>query len=63
VLEQLLAHVRDALEDSDDYIDAHRMLREVFERGNGAHLQRAAHSRTERLCDVVADAVRRTRES
>lgn len=63
VLMQVLAHVREALEDSGDYDDAHRMLRELLERGNGADLQHAAEARTGRLCDVVADAARRTRES
>jgi hypothetical protein len=62
-MEGLLAHVRDSLEDGDEYPAVHRMLQNLLERGNGAQLQRAAHPRTGRLSEVVADAVRRTRES
>jgi carboxylate-amine ligase len=63
VLTHLLDHVHAALEDSGDHVDVRRMVRELLSRGNGAHLQKAAHARSGRLCDVVADAVRRTRES
>jgi carboxylate-amine ligase len=63
VLKQLLAHVRDALEDSGDYLDVQRMLQELLKRGNGAQLQHATWARTGDLRDVVADAVGRTRDS
>jgi hypothetical protein len=60
---QLLAHVRDAHEDAGDHTEAQRMLRDLLERGNGAHLQHAAQARSGKLCDVVADAVRRTEKA
>jgi carboxylate-amine ligase len=63
VLTQLLGHVRESLEDSGDLGEVERMLRELLARGNGASLQQAARARSGNLCEVVADAVRRTRRS
>jgi carboxylate-amine ligase len=63
VIRQLLAHVRDVLEDGDEYPRVNQMVKDLFERGNGAQLQRSTHSHTGSLTDVVADVVRRTRVS
>jgi carboxylate-amine ligase len=62
VLNQLVAHVREALEAHGDYPAVQLLLGELLRRGNGAQLQRAALARTGRLAHVVADAVRRTCE-
>lgn len=61
VLKQLLAHVRESLEDSDEYPAVESMLDELLDRGNGANRQRAVYTGTGLLTEVVADAVRHTR--
>jgi carboxylate-amine ligase len=63
VIRQLLAHVRDVLEDGDEYPHVEQMVKDLFERGNGAQLQRSTHAGTGSLTDVVAEVVRRTRMS
>jgi carboxylate-amine ligase len=60
ILDRLLAHVRDALEDTGDYAEVTQLRQALTERGNGASQQRASYARTGRLEDVVADSVRRT---
>jgi carboxylate-amine ligase len=60
ILDRLLAHVRDALEDTGDYAEVTQLCQALTERGNGASQQRASYARTGRLEDVVADSVRRT---
>lgn len=60
VLDALFEHVRESLERSGDHTGARELADELLRRGNGARLQRAAHRRTGRLTDVVAQAVRRT---
>jgi glutamate---cysteine ligase / carboxylate-amine ligase len=60
VLDGLLEHVRDALEDVGDHADVSELYGAVLGRGNGAQVQRAAHARASSLADVVTDGVRRT---
>ncbi|GAA2595734.1 glutamate--cysteine ligase [Actinomadura fulvescens] len=56
----LLAHVRDALQDSGDLDHATIGLRRLLTTGTGAHRQRAAFRRRDRLTDVVDAAALRT---
>lgn len=60
VVGALLAHVRDALEDSGDYAAAAAGLKTVLERGTGARIQREALAVTGSLRDTVAECVART---
>jgi glutamate---cysteine ligase / carboxylate-amine ligase len=60
VLDSLLEHVRDDLEEVGDHADVSELYGALLGRGNGARLQRAAHDRASSLADVVADGVRRT---
>jgi carboxylate-amine ligase len=60
VLDGLLEHVRDALEDVGDHADVSELYGALLARGNGARVQRAAHARASSLADVVTDGVRRT---
>ncbi|WP_445190147.1 carboxylate-amine ligase [Pseudonocardia sp. Cha107L01] len=60
VLENLCAHVRDALEANGDYTEIVQLQRVLAQRGNGAQVQRAVYRRTGRLRDVVRESVRRT---
>jgi glutamate---cysteine ligase / carboxylate-amine ligase len=53
VIENLLAFVRPALEESGDWEDVSTLARGVLERGNGARRQRMAYERAGRLEDVV----------
>lgn len=61
VLRALLAHVRDALEDSGDLAAAEEGIDQVLKRGTGARIQRDALARTGSLRDAVAECVTRTR--
>jgi carboxylate-amine ligase len=60
VLENLCAHVRDALEANGDYTEIVQLQHVLAQRGNGAQVQRAVYRRTGRLRDVVRESVRRT---
>ncbi|MDT7623154.1 MAG: glutamate---cysteine ligase / carboxylate-amine ligase [Pseudonocardiales bacterium] len=60
VLENLRAHVRDALEANGDYTEIVQLQNALTRRGNGAQVQRAVYRRTGRLRDVVRESVRRT---
>lgn len=61
VVGALLAHVREALEDSGDYAEAEAAVERVRERGTGARAQRDVLARTGSLRAVVAECVTRTR--
>ncbi|MGQ4355530.1 glutamate--cysteine ligase [Streptomyces drozdowiczii] len=61
VVRALLAHVRDALEDSGDLTAAEEGIEQVLKRGTGARIQRDALERTGSLRDAVAECVTRTR--
>lgn len=61
VLDALLAHVRDALEDSGDYSAAESAMRTVVSRGPGARVQRRLLEETGSLRATVAECVARTR--
>ncbi|MEU1471099.1 glutamate--cysteine ligase [Streptomyces sp. NPDC005761] len=61
VMGALLAHVRDALEDSGDFAAAEDAVTRVLERGTGARTQRGVLERTGSLRAVVAECVSRTR--
>ncbi len=60
VLDDLLSHVRPALEDSGDVELVEQGFARVLTSGTGATRQRAAMERTGRLTDVVADIARIT---
>lgn len=60
--EQLLTHIRPALEELGEYRRVADGVAEVLTHGNGAVRQRRVLARRERLSDVVADCVRRTVE-
>ncbi|MEV7404210.1 glutamate--cysteine ligase [Streptomyces sp. NPDC091267] len=60
VIGALLAHVRAALEDTDDFGSAEKALKNVLQRGTGARTQREALTRAGSLGAVVADCVSRT---
>ncbi|MEE4425507.1 carboxylate--amine ligase, partial [Streptomyces sp. DSM 41528] len=60
VLRALLAHVRDALEDSGDLKAAQKALTALERRGSGARVQRELLERTGSLRDTVAECVRIT---
>ncbi|HTK64906.1 MAG TPA: glutamate--cysteine ligase [Pseudonocardia sp.] len=60
VMEQLLEHVRPALEDTGDQQDVREMASELLTRGTGAREQRSSHKRAGGLESVVTDAVRAT---
>ncbi|OSC59612.1 carboxylate--amine ligase, partial [Streptomyces sp. BF-3] len=62
VLEALLDHVRDALEESGDLKAVESALATVVRRGNGARIQRETLARTGSLRDTVAECVRITAE-
>ncbi|MFD5189369.1 glutamate--cysteine ligase [Streptomyces sp. NPDC058357] len=61
VMGALLAHIRDALEDTDDCASAEKALKNVLERGTGARTQRELFARTGSLGAVVTECVARTR--
>lgn len=61
VVEALLAHVRDALEESGDLAAAEDGIRRVLKRGTGARTQRDVLARTGSLHATVAECVSRTR--
>lgn len=63
VVGALLDHVTPALDRAGDLSAASALLDAVFERGNGAQVQRAVYSRTRDVTAVVSDAVARTRAS
>ncbi|MEE1927117.1 glutamate--cysteine ligase [Streptomyces sp. TRM 70351] len=60
VVRSLVDHVRTALTDAGDLELVKDGLAELLHRGNGAARQRARHTRTGSLRDVVTDAVSRT---
>jgi carboxylate-amine ligase len=53
VVEGLLAFTCPALEEHGDWEEVSELVRETFQRGNGARRQRRAHERARRLEDVV----------
>jgi carboxylate-amine ligase len=53
VVEGLLAFTCPALEEHGDWEEVSELVRETFQRGNGARRQRRAHERAGRLEDVV----------
>lgn len=57
VVEQLFAHVRDALADSGDEEHVRGLLDAVLARGNGATRQRQTYARSGDLAEVVRDVV------
>ncbi|MDQ0797844.1 glutamate--cysteine ligase [Streptomyces sp. B1I3] len=61
-LEELLAHVRGALEDVGDLQLAQEGMSRLLRTGNGARRQRELLQRTGDLKAVIADCVRRTQE-
>ncbi|MGW1315220.1 glutamate--cysteine ligase 2 [Streptomyces sp. NPDC002426] len=61
VLHALLAHVRDALEDSGDLASADKALRDVLTRGTGARTQRELLAGSDSLRTVVTECAARTR--
>ncbi|HBF85838.1 MULTISPECIES: glutamate--cysteine ligase [Streptomyces] len=61
VVQALLAHVRDALEDSGDLAAAEEGIKALLSRGTGAHVQRELLDRTGSLRKVVAECAARTR--
>ncbi|MEU5657022.1 glutamate--cysteine ligase [Streptomyces sp. NPDC047737] len=61
VLAALLAHVRDALEDSGDAAAAEKALGDVLKRGTGARVQRALLTDSGSLRTVVTECAARTR--
>ena len=62
VLDLLLAHVREALEDLGDYAATSQLRDAILRRGNGAARQRAEYARSGQLCTVVDDAIQHTLE-
>ncbi|MGW1813902.1 glutamate--cysteine ligase [Streptomyces sp. NPDC002125] len=62
VVDALLAHVRNALEDSGDFEAADAALRNLRHRGTGARAQREALARTGSLRDAVAEGVVRVHD-
>ncbi|MFJ8885618.1 glutamate--cysteine ligase [Streptomyces sp. NPDC102402] len=60
VVDALLAHARDALEDSGDFEATEAALCALLHRGTGARTQREALARTGSLRGVVSDCVART---
>jgi glutamate---cysteine ligase / carboxylate-amine ligase len=63
VVESLVRHVRDALDDADDLTVVGDLLERLLSRGGGATRQRRAFEREESLEAVVADLRARTEES
>lgn len=61
VVRALLAHVREALEDSGDLKSAEATLTSVLRKGNGARVQREILERTGSLRETVTECVRLTR--
>ncbi len=61
VVGALLAHVRDAMEDTGDLAAAEEAVGRLMERGTGARTQRDVFARTGSLRAVVAECVSRTR--
>lgn len=55
VVDELLRHIRTALEKTGDHTLVEERLTEIWSRGNGATRQRASLERTGQLSDVVAD--------
>ncbi|WP_446042299.1 glutamate--cysteine ligase [Streptomyces sp. SID1121] len=60
VVQALLAHVREALDDSGDLIAAQDAVAHLFKTGNGARVQRELFERTGSLREMVAECARRT---
>ena len=63
VIDGLLEHLRDALEDSGDHADVIELRDALLSRGNGARQQREMFRESGRLADVVAECARRTAPS
>ncbi|HEX4251250.1 MAG TPA: glutamate--cysteine ligase [Pseudonocardia sp.] len=62
VLDALLTHVHDALEDSGELTEVYQLREALLRGGTGAQRQRAVYARTGSFADVVADSVRRTHD-
>jgi carboxylate-amine ligase len=60
VLDGLLDHVRDALEDAGELAEVRERYVALLRRGNGAWRQRGVYAETGSLAEVVHDAVRHT---
>jgi len=60
VIDQLVEHISEALEDADDLARVKDGLERVRQEGNGAQVQRRSMERTGQLIDVVSQAVRLT---
>lgn len=60
VVDALFEHVREALEDHGDAAAARQGIEELFERGNGARIQRELLSKTGDLGAVVRECARIT---
>jgi len=60
VIDGLLEHVTEALEDSGDHADVIELRDALLSRGTGARQQRAMFRETGQLADVVAECARRT---
>ena len=63
VIDGLLDHVREALEDSGDQPDVIELRDALLSRGTGARQQREMFRESGRLADVVAECARRTAPS
>ena len=63
VVEALVGHSRDALEEAGDLELVTDLCERLFSRGNGAVQQRRVFEKTEALEEVVGDLVTRTEES
>ncbi|MER7548200.1 glutamate--cysteine ligase [Spirillospora sp. NPDC127506] len=60
VVAALLDHLTPALDDAGDLETAETLLHNLLDRGNGAHHQRTAHTRTHDIKAVVTDAITKT---
>jgi carboxylate-amine ligase len=62
IIEKLLAFVRPALEEGEDWEEVSSLVHDTLEHGNGARRQRQAYERAERLEDVVDMLIEETAE-
>jgi carboxylate-amine ligase len=60
VLDALLEHVRDALDEAGELAEVGERYAALLRQGNGARRQRAVYAETGSFREVVRDAVRRT---
>ncbi len=63
LIDELLAHVRDALEEAGDYAEVTDLVRRTLRRGNGATRQRQAFAQAGRFEDVVDYIIAQTESS